>query len=103
VAPLAHEVIRALFGKRAFRFLLAAACCQALLGYAVISWGAQFLIRVHAMTPTAVGATFGLIGGLAGALGITIGGHSPTARRARRALVCLARRRSSRSRRSRSG
>jgi predicted MFS family arabinose efflux permease len=69
------EVISALFGKRAFRFLLAAACCQALLGYAVISWGAQFLIRVHAMTPTAVGATFGLIGGLAGALGITIGGH----------------------------
>jgi predicted MFS family arabinose efflux permease len=69
------EVIAALFGKRAFRFLLAAACCQALLGYAVISWGAQFLIRVHAMTPTAVGATFGLIGGLAGALGITIGGH----------------------------
>ena len=68
------DVIAALFGKRAFRFLLAAACCQALLGYAVISWGAQFLIRVHAMTPTAVGATFGLIGGLAGALGITLGG-----------------------------
>jgi predicted MFS family arabinose efflux permease len=70
-----REVIAALFGKRAFRFLLAAACCQALLGYAVISWGAQFLIRVHAMTPTAVGMTFGLIGGIAGALGITIGGH----------------------------
>ena len=70
-----REVIAALFGKRAFRFLLAAACCQALLGYAVISWGAQFLIRVHAMTPTSVGVTFGLIGGVAGALGITIGGH----------------------------
>jgi predicted MFS family arabinose efflux permease len=70
-----REVIAALFGKRAFRFLLAAACCQALLGYAVISWGAQFLIRVHAMTPTSVGLTFGLIGGVAGALGITIGGH----------------------------
>ena len=69
------EVITVLFGKRAFRYLLAAACCQALLGYAVISWGAQFLIRVHAMTPTAVGASFGLVGGLAGALGITIGGH----------------------------
>ena len=68
-------MIAALFGKRAFRFLLAAACCQALLGYAVISWGAQFLIRVHAMTPTTVGVTFGPIGGIAGALGITIGGH----------------------------
>jgi predicted MFS family arabinose efflux permease len=70
-----REVIGALFGKRAFRFLLAAACCQALLGYAVISWGAQFLIRVHAMTPSSVGASFGLIGGVAGALGITVGGH----------------------------
>jgi len=70
-----REVIAALFGKRAFRFLLAAACCQALLGYAVISWGAQFLIRVHAMTPTSVGASFGVIGGIAGALGITLGGH----------------------------
>src|SRR5687767_5745217 len=69
------EEITALFGKRAFRFLLAAACCQALLGYAVISWGAQFLIRVHDMTATGVGATFGIIGGLAGALGITLGGH----------------------------
>src|SRR4029453_14191502 len=49
-APPPPEVIAALFGKRAFRFLLAAACCQALLGYAVISWGAQFLIRVHEMT-----------------------------------------------------
>jgi predicted MFS family arabinose efflux permease len=74
-APPLAEVIAALFGKRAFRFLLAAACCQALLGYAVISWGAQFLIRVHAMTPTGVGLSFGVIGGIAGALGITLGGH----------------------------
>jgi MFS family permease len=74
VPPL-REVIAVLFGKRAFRFLIAAACCQALLGYAVISWGAQFLIRVHAMTPTEVGFSFGAIGGIAGALGITLGGH----------------------------
>jgi MFS family permease len=73
-APPLREVIAALFGKRAFRFLLAAACCQALLGYAVLSWGAQFLIRIHAMTATEVGVAFGGIGGIAGALGITLGG-----------------------------
>jgi predicted MFS family arabinose efflux permease len=74
-APPLREVIAALFGKRAFRFLLGAACCQAILGYAVLSWGAQFLIRVHAMTATEVGVAFGGIGGIAGALGITVGGH----------------------------
>jgi predicted MFS family arabinose efflux permease len=75
VAPPLRDVIAVLFGKRAFRYLMAAACCQALLGYAVISWGAQFLIRVHEMTATEVGAAFGGVGGIAGALGITIGGH----------------------------
>jgi predicted MFS family arabinose efflux permease len=73
--PSLGDVLGALFGKRAFRYLLAAACCQALLGYAVLSWGAQFLIRVHGMTATEVGVAFGGIGGVSGALGIAIGGH----------------------------
>jgi predicted MFS family arabinose efflux permease len=72
--PLA-EVLATLIELRSFRWLMAAACCQALLGYAVLSWGAQFLMRVHAMTATEVGATFGGIGGVAGALGITLGGN----------------------------
>jgi predicted MFS family arabinose efflux permease len=73
--PSLREVMSTLLGKRAFRFLLAAACCQALLGYAVLSWGAQFLIRVHGLSATEVGAAFGGIGGVAGALGIVIGGR----------------------------
>src|SRR4029453_14454384 len=51
-APPLREVIAALFGKRAFRWLLGAACCQAILGYAVLSEGAQFVNRGHAMPTT---------------------------------------------------
>jgi predicted MFS family arabinose efflux permease len=73
--PSVSEVVRALFVRRSFVFLLLAACCQALLGYAVLSWGATFLIRVHAMSPTEVGTSFGVLAGLTGAVGATSGGY----------------------------
>jgi MFS family permease len=66
--------VRALFGRRAFVLLTLAACCQATTGYAILTWGAPFLGRVHHLTGTQIGLTFGLIAGIGGAIGITAGG-----------------------------
>jgi hypothetical protein len=68
------EVLRILFGRRAFRFLTLAACCQATSGYAILTWGPAFLGRVHHVSGSAIGTSFGLIAGIGGALGITAGG-----------------------------
>ena len=72
--PRAGEVLRILFGRRAFRFLTLAACCQATSGYAILTWGPAFLGRVHHLSGSAIGTSFGLIAGIGGALGITAGG-----------------------------
>jgi MFS family permease len=72
--PPLRETLRALFGRRAFVLLTAAACCQAVSGYAVLTWSAAFLQRVHGLSFSATGTTLGLIAGIGGALGITAGG-----------------------------
>ena len=72
--PRAREVLRILFGRRAFRFLTLAACCQATSGYAILTWGPAFLGRVHGLSGSAIGTSFGLIAGIGGAIGITAGG-----------------------------
>jgi predicted MFS family arabinose efflux permease len=72
--PRAREVLRILFGRRAFLFLTLAACCQATSGYAILTWGPAFLGRVHGLSGSAIGTSFGLIAGIGGALGITLGG-----------------------------
>jgi MFS family permease len=73
-APRVAEVVRALAARRSFRLLVAAACFQGLSGYAVLSWGPAFLGRVHGLGATEIGAGFGLVAGLGGALGATAGG-----------------------------
>jgi predicted MFS family arabinose efflux permease len=72
--PGLAETARILFGRPAFRWLTLAACFQATSGYAVLSWGAPFLGRVHGLSGTEIGTSFGLIAGIGGALGITAGG-----------------------------
>jgi predicted MFS family arabinose efflux permease len=72
--PALGETLRLLFARRSFVLLTLAACCQAVSGYAVLTWGAPFLGRVHGLTGTEIGTSFGLIAGLGGALGITSGG-----------------------------
>lgn len=68
------EVLRILLANRTFVLLTIGACFQALAGYAILSWGPAFLIRVHGMAPSELGLTFGLIAGIGGALGATLGG-----------------------------
>jgi MFS family permease len=72
--PRLGEVLRILFGQRAFVMLTLAACCQAVSGFAVLTWGPAFMGRVHGLSASAIGTSFGLIAGLGGALGITLGG-----------------------------
>ena len=67
-------VLRLLFSSRAFRWLLAAACCQALSGYGFLSWGPTFLHRVHEMSFVDIGIWLGLIIGIAGSAGAYLGG-----------------------------
>lgn len=76
-APAARfrDAVRELFAKPSFGWLIAAACCQSLAGYGILTWGAEFLARVHGMPRLAIGASLGptiLVGGCAG---VTLGGR----------------------------
>jgi len=72
--PRIGEVVRTLARKRSFVWMVVAGCFQALVGYSVLAWGPIYLIRVHGMTGTELGFGFGLIAGLTGAAGATVGG-----------------------------
>ncbi|MDJ0785299.1 MAG: MFS transporter [Myxococcota bacterium] len=69
-----REVLRTLAAHPSFVLLTVGACFQALAGYAILSWGPAFLIRVHGMAPSELGLRFGLIAGIGGAAGATLGG-----------------------------
>jgi MFS family permease len=71
--PLA-AMMRVLVGQRTYRRLMAAAACQAFIGFAALSWSALFLQRVFAMSKAEAGVSFGLIAGLAGGAGSLVGG-----------------------------
>jgi MFS family permease len=68
------EVIRFLLARRSFVFLVLAACCQSILGYGILNWGAEFLNRVHGMPRAEIGAWFGPIVLVGGCTGVTLGG-----------------------------
>jgi MFS family permease len=76
-------VLPEIFATRSFRWLMAAAACQAFLGYAVLSWGATYLRRVFEMSPGEAGVAFGGIAALAGGIG-SVGGGLLADRLARR-------------------
>jgi MFS family permease len=82
-APPLRRLLPEVFATRAFRWLMAAAACQAFLGYAVLSWGATYLRRVFEMTPGEAGLAFGGIAALAGGIG-SLGGGLLADRLARR-------------------
>jgi predicted MFS family arabinose efflux permease len=68
------EMTRVLAGQRTYRRLMAAAACQAFIGFAALSWSALFLQRSFAMSKAEAGVSFGLIAGLAGGAGSLAGG-----------------------------
>lgn len=72
-APLV-EMLRVLRGQRTYRRLMAAAACQAFVGFAALSWSALLLQRVFGMSKAEAGVSFGLIAGMAGGAGSLLGG-----------------------------
>ena len=72
--PALGLVVRTLAGKRSFVVMVVGGCFQALVGYSVLVWGPVYLVRVHGMSGTELGLGFGLIAGLSGAAGTTLGG-----------------------------
>ncbi len=53
---------------------MAAAACQAFIGFAALTWSALFLQRVFAMSKAEAGVSFGLVAGIAGGAGSLLGG-----------------------------
>ncbi len=93
--PGLGETLRHLLRKRAFVHLALGGGLTAFVGYSWIIWMPAFLIRSHGMSSGAVGTALGLIIGLAGAVGIALGGYLADrfSRRDRRWalwLVCVA-------------
>ena len=69
-----RDVIRYLVSRRSFVYIVLAASCQSLGGYAVLAWGPTFLRRVHDMGSVEIGTWLGLIIGVGGSLGAYLGG-----------------------------
>ncbi len=67
-------VLRRLAHTASFRTLMAAAACQAFLGYTVLSWGVTFLRESFGIGGAEAGLRFGIFTALSGAVGVTLGG-----------------------------
>jgi predicted MFS family arabinose efflux permease len=73
--PTLIETFQHLRHKRAFVHLALGGGMAAFVGYSWIIWMPAFLMRTHGMSSGAVGTALGLIVGIAGAIGIVLGGH----------------------------
>lgn len=72
--PSLREVLGHLLALRSFRHLLAAAGLYSINAYAMTTWPAAFMERVHHLTPGEFGWKLGLVIGLGGAAGALVGG-----------------------------
>lgn len=68
------EVVTALWQRKTFRHMALACGLNAFAGYGTVNWVASFFIRSHEMTTGELGTWLALSTGLAGAIGIFIGG-----------------------------
>jgi predicted MFS family arabinose efflux permease len=69
------ETFRYLWSKRSFRHLALGGALTAFVGYSFVSWVPSFLIRSHGMTTGEIGTWLGLILGIPGGIGISVGGY----------------------------
>ncbi len=72
--PGIGETLRYLLSKRSFRHLAFGAALTAFVGYGFVTWTPSFLIRSHGMNTGEIGKWLGLIVGIAGGAGISLGG-----------------------------
>lgn len=68
------EVVSVLWQRKTFRHMALACGLNAFAGYGTVNWLASFFIRSHDMTTGELGTWLALSTGLAGAIGIFIGG-----------------------------
>ena len=69
------ETFRYLWSKPSFRHLAIGGALTAFVGYSFVSWVPSFLIRSHGMTTGEIGTWLGLILGIPGGIGISLGGY----------------------------
>lgn len=74
-APPVWDVIRMLWSKRSFRYMVGGATMSAFFANSMIGWMPSFLMRSHAMSIAEVGAWLALILGIVGGSGTLIGGY----------------------------
>lgn len=73
--PSVKETLAYLLAKQSFRHLSFAAALTAFVGYGFVVWAPSFLIRSYGLSTSEVGTQFGLILGVAGGVGIFLGGY----------------------------
>jgi predicted MFS family arabinose efflux permease len=73
-SPSLGEVLKLLYSSKTFVFLAIASALNVFCIYGLINWAPSFLIRIHGMKATEVGASLGLIYGIGGGLGSFAGG-----------------------------
>lgn len=69
------DAMRAILASRAMRRLLVTAAFGSFAGYGVLIWATIFFQRSHGLTAGETGIWFGLVNGIASALGVWIGGQ----------------------------
>jgi predicted MFS family arabinose efflux permease len=72
--PSALEVIAFLWRARSFRHMSVATGLFAFAGYSTVTWAPTFLIRSHQMSIVDIGFWLAMIFGIAGGLGVFLGG-----------------------------
>ena len=73
--PSIQETLSYLWQKKSFRHMSFAAALTAFVGYGFVTWAPAFLIRSFGMGTGEIGTWFGLILGVAGGIGIALGGY----------------------------
>lgn len=68
------EVVSVLWQRKTFRHMALACGLNAFAGYGTVNWLASFFIRSHEMTTGELGTWLAMSTGLAGAIGIFVGG-----------------------------
>lgn len=68
------ETLRYLLAKKTFRGTLLAASVYSFGGYSMVTFLPAFLMRSHELSASKVGLLFGLVTGIAGLIGIPLGG-----------------------------
>jgi MFS family permease len=72
--PSLREVLKHLYSTKTFVFLAIASALNVFCIYGLINWAPSFLIRLHRMKTSEVGAILGLIYGIGGGVGSFAGG-----------------------------